>query len=113
LRDIAGVIRSFDYVAAQVGRTVQVGEAAAEGGARADDLLQRFRCEAETALLAGYEEGATDDLLPVDRGLLTLFMLEKAAYEVGYESANRPDWLVVPLRGLARVAQQVLADAPA
>jgi len=111
MRDIAGLIRSFDYVAAQVGRTVQVGEAAAEGGARAEDLLQRFRSEAENALFAGYEEGATEELKPVDRGLVTLFTIEKAAYEIGYESANRPDWLVVPLRGLARVAQQVLADA--
>jgi maltose alpha-D-glucosyltransferase/alpha-amylase len=111
MRDIAGLVRSFDYVAAQVGRTVQVGEAAAEGGARAEDLLQRFRNEAEGALLAGYDEGATEELKPIHRGLLALFTIEKAAYEVGYEAANRPDWLGVPLRGLSRVAGQILVDA--
>jgi maltose alpha-D-glucosyltransferase/alpha-amylase len=104
LRDVAGLIRSFDYVAAQVGRNVQVNEAAAEGGARAEDLLQRFREAAERAMLEGYAESAPDSLLPINQDLLHLFTLEKAAYEVGYEAANRPEWLLVPLRGLARLA---------
>jgi len=113
LRDIAGLIRSFDYVAAQIGRHVQLNEAAAEGGARAEDLLQRFRSEAEAAMLAGYAEGSGDVLPRINRGLLDLFTLEKAAYEIGYEVANRPDWLVVPLRGLARLMNHVLEEAPA
>jgi maltose alpha-D-glucosyltransferase/alpha-amylase len=32
--------------------------------------------------------------------LLQLFIVEKAAYELCYELANRPDWVDVPLRGL-------------
>jgi len=36
----------------------------------------------------------------IDEGLLQLFMVEKAAYEVCYELANRPGWVAVPLRGL-------------
>ncbi len=43
-------------------------------------------------------------------GLLLLFALEKAAYEVGYEAANRPDWLSTPLAGLARLADRALAE---
>jgi maltose alpha-D-glucosyltransferase/alpha-amylase len=112
-RDIAGLIRSFDYVAAQIGRNVQVNEAATEGGARAEDLLQRFRSEAEAAMLAGYGEGSGDALPPINQGLLDLFVLEKAAYEIGYEAANRPDWLAVPLRGLARLMNHILEEAPA
>ncbi len=108
LRDVAGLIRSFDYVAAQVGRTVTLSEKAAEGGARAEELLQRFRTETQACMLQGYSEGAPKELLPVDLDLLDLFILEKAAYEVGYEAANRPEWLVVPLRGLARTARRIL-----
>jgi maltose alpha-D-glucosyltransferase/alpha-amylase len=44
--------------------------------------------------------------------LLKLFMLEKAAYELCYEAANRPAWLEVPLQGLARLADTLLADSP-
>ena len=106
LRDIAGVIRSFDYAAAKVAR----GRAAAapETEARAANLLQRFRNEAASALLAGYAVGAADALPPIDADLLDLFTVEKAAYEIGYEAANRPDWLSVPLNGLAQLADRLL-----
>ncbi len=36
----------------------------------------------------------------LDNELLQLFIVEKAAYEVCYELANRPGWVDVPLRGL-------------
>jgi maltose alpha-D-glucosyltransferase/alpha-amylase len=109
LRDIAGLIRSFDYVAAQVARTArQAG--AAERDARAVDLLRSFRAEAEAAMLAGYAEGAGETSPPIDARLLLLFTLEKAAYEVAYEAANRPDWLAVPLAGLAELADRALAE---
>jgi len=39
--------------------------------------------------------------------LIDLFTLEKAAYEVAYEIANRPPWLIVPLRGLAEITQRL------
>jgi maltose alpha-D-glucosyltransferase/alpha-amylase len=109
LRDLAGLIRSFDYAAAHVARTVKA-RAAAEHQARIDDLLARFVGEAEAALLAGYADGAGDALDPIDGDLLLLFTLEKAAYEVGYEAANRPDWLTVPLMGLARLASQAVQE---
>jgi maltose alpha-D-glucosyltransferase/alpha-amylase len=108
LRDIAGLIRSFDYAAAQVARNRT--NAGAEGEARASDLLQRFRIEASTALLAGYAEGAGDTVPPIDKNLLDLFTIEKAAYEIGYEIANRPTWLAVPLHGLAELTRRVLAE---
>jgi maltose alpha-D-glucosyltransferase / alpha-amylase len=106
LRDLAGVIRSFDYAAAKVAR----GRAAAapEMEARAANLLQRFRNEAASALLAGYAVGAADALPRIDADLLDLFTVEKAAYEIGYEAANRPDWLSVPLTGLAQLADRLL-----
>jgi maltose alpha-D-glucosyltransferase/alpha-amylase len=45
---------------------------------------------------------------PANRALLELFLIEKAAYEIGYEAANRPTWLRVPLAGLCRLLQRVL-----
>ncbi|MBA3591867.1 hypothetical protein, partial [Methylibium sp.] len=48
-----------------------------------------------------------------EAALIDLFTLEKAAYELCYESANRPAWIGVPLRGLAAIAQRLLeAEAP-
>jgi maltose alpha-D-glucosyltransferase/alpha-amylase len=40
-----------------------------------------------------------------------LFLLEKAAYEIHYEASNRPKWLAIPLRGLARIAARLTGAA--
>jgi maltose alpha-D-glucosyltransferase / alpha-amylase len=45
--------------------------------------------------------------------LLDLFLLEKAGYEICYEAASRPSWLGIVVRGLARIAQRVIALAEA
>jgi maltose alpha-D-glucosyltransferase/alpha-amylase len=42
--------------------------------------------------------------------LLDLFLIEKAAYEIRYEAANRPTWIGLPLRGLASLASRLLGD---
>ena len=39
------------------------------------------------------------------QGLLDLFLIQKAAYEIGYELANRPAWLAIPVRGLLDIAR--------
>jgi maltose alpha-D-glucosyltransferase / alpha-amylase len=109
-RDIAGLIRSFDYAAAQAGRNSQASGAAVE--ARGEDLLRRFTVEAERAMIAGYQAGIGNTLPPPDPRLVDFFALEKAAYEITYEAANRPDWLTVPLRGLARLTDRLLAEPP-
>jgi maltose alpha-D-glucosyltransferase/alpha-amylase len=103
LRDVAGVLRSFSYAAAMVERSHPPEPKAAE--ARADSLFETFRRLAADAFLEGYEDAGGR----VDRALLDLFLLEKAAYEVCYEAANRPTWLEVPLRGLAAIATRVLS----
>jgi len=102
LRDVAGVLRSFDYAAA-VGQ--QNLPAASEADvARAHERYAGFRDSAVRAFLHGYtgeEDGGVEPLLD-------LFILEKAAYEVAYEAANRPDWIGVPVAGLARAAERLL-----
>ena len=52
--------------------------------------------------------------MELDNDLLQLFIVEKAAYEVCYELANRPDWVDVPLRGLLETIDVEAAhDGPA
>jgi len=104
-RDVAGLLRSYDYAAHFAGNSgpTDLGEAAL---ARRQKILQRYLPESRDAFLAAYRDAAPDDV-SADT-LLDLFTLEKAAYEICYEAANRPAWLSVPLRGLAQVADRLL-----
>ena len=45
------------------------------------------------------------DEAAVNATLLDMFIIEKAAYELCYELANRPDWVHVPLRGLIETVE--------
>ena len=104
LRDVAGIIRSFDYAAATVERSMK--HAGDEGAARGHALLTRFRVLAEIALLEGYCDGTGHRLSDGEFDLLRLFMMEKAAFEIAYEVANRPDWISTPLCGLAALTEK-------
>ena len=103
LRDVAGMIRSFDYAAAVVKRRAQASHAHLPE-AQVNAFLESFVATAADAFLAGYTEAPN----PVDLELLDVFLIEKAAYEVGYEAANRPAWIDVPLHGLASHALHLL-----
>ncbi len=98
LRDVAGMLRSFDYAAfAAIDQIRAKGiispEAEAIAWAWRDRAANRFR----DAYLAAM---GIDALSPDDDRLLKLFALQKALYEIGYEAANRPGWLSVPVRGV-------------
>ena len=41
------------------------------------------------------------------KALIELFLIEKAAYEIGYEAGNRPAWIGIPLRGLTMLAKRL------
>jgi maltose alpha-D-glucosyltransferase/alpha-amylase len=107
LRDVAGFVRSLDYAAAMA-RRGEDGLAPIEDEGFGDYLV-RFRERSSRVFLAAYR--AVLDAAPVRwidadalAPVLELFVIEKAAYEVNYESANRPGWLDVPLRGLLHAA---------
>ena len=106
-RDVAGMLRSFDYAAAMVVRKGQVGLARTSPGQR-DDLLEQFRERASATFLEGYRGAATGIDLRGEGALLDLFLIEKAAYEITYEAANRPAWLDVPLHGLAALVERII-----
>ncbi|MFN3686672.1 maltose alpha-D-glucosyltransferase [Salinarimonas sp.] len=105
LRDVAGVIRSFDYAASNLKKHRHTPQGPLSE-ARAAHLRGQFSEMAEQAFLAGYREG--DPTSEVNPALLDLFILEKAGYEICYEAANRPSWLDVPLAGFAHVATRLL-----
>ncbi|MGH8445837.1 MAG: maltose alpha-D-glucosyltransferase [Solimonas sp.] len=106
LRDVAGMLRSFDYAAA----TALPGDGAASLGdgeaAARRDVVQRFRTLSADAFLSAWRTAAGDDG-KAGAALLDLFSIEKAAYEISCETNNRPGWLGVPVRGLADIARRL------
>ncbi len=105
LKDVAGMLRSFDYAmhAAVFDFTAKRPDA----GEVVHAAAGRWRGEAIASFLAGYDEVARRGTIagagPESTGLLELFLLEKAMYELAYEIDNRPDWIRIPLAGLLRV----------
>jgi maltose alpha-D-glucosyltransferase/alpha-amylase len=99
MRDVAGMVRSFDYAASIIERERKLA-AGAPGQARAHELLRAFRAIAEKRFLDAYGEGRGRALDERERRVIEAFAIEKAAYEIVYESTNRPDWAGIPLRGL-------------
>jgi maltose alpha-D-glucosyltransferase/alpha-amylase len=114
LRDVAGMLRSFDYAAASAlaGRAPG-SEQAAE---RQHVLVEHFRQCASRVFLDAYRKVLHEAPRSwvnarAEQSLLDMFLLEKAAYEVRYEATNRPSWIGIPLAGLARVADRILVEA--
>jgi len=100
LRDVAGMLRSFHY-AAEVARHEH--EDSPDAAASVADWEERSR----TRFLEGYfgTEGI-DRVLPGEEAtqlLLQAFELDKAVYEVGYETAYRPSWVGIPLGAIRRL----------
>ena len=92
-KDVAGMCRSFDYLLRHVAKLTSRPYVAAELA-----LL-------ETCYLDAYREGAVSQpWWPADReaadGLVAMFKLDKAIYELAYELNNRPDWIDVPLAAI-------------
>ncbi|MDE2229600.1 MAG: maltose alpha-D-glucosyltransferase [Alphaproteobacteria bacterium] len=103
IRDVAGMLRSFDYAA-----WTALEHATANQPDLRNELLQAILLWRENVtrgfldIYVGAMAGCR--LWPADedlaRRLLKLFLIEKAALETAYELGNRPDWIAVPLRGL-------------
>jgi maltokinase len=93
LRDVAGMLRSFDYAA----RHQLIGHPDAEAlSGKARDWARRNGA----AFCAGYAEAGGLDPAANDV-LLRALQLDKAVYEVLYEARHRPSWLPIPLESLA------------
>ena len=102
LRDVAGMLRSFAYAAS--------ASELLRGVPAPDGWEERAR----SAFLEAYMETVEPSLLPAGRPatekLLAIFELEKAVYELRYELNNRPDWVPIPVAGIARLLHEDLSQ---
>lgn len=109
LKDIAGMLRSFNYAA-----YTALAHATTErpmDSAKFEPLVRDWEAEAGRVFLAAYAEAihcsglfATDASL---RSLLDLFLLEKALYEVRHELDSRPEWVVIPLGSILSLLESM------
>ena len=90
IRDIAGMLRSFDYVAGSLAQQTPAVDASA------------WAHDARVAFVDGYIASSGVDVR-AQRALLDAFEIDKAVYEAIYEKWNRPDWIGIPLAAVARL----------
>ncbi|MET0782669.1 MAG: aminoglycoside phosphotransferase [Microbacterium sp.] len=96
LRDVAGMLRSFDYVA---------GSIRLDNPDRSPEAVREWALAARRSFVEGYA-GTTGAELDVESPLLAALELDKAVYEAIYESRNRPTWVTIPLRAIARLVEK-------
>ena len=98
LRDVAGMLRSFAY-ATSAASILRGTTAPADFENRARRIfLEHYFSTIEPSLLPSGDAGIWN--------LLSIFELEKAIYELQYELDNRPDWLPIPVAGIARLLEE-------
>jgi len=97
-RDVAGMLRSFDYAPQVVARSLaeEDPEGAAQRAYRAEEWAERNK----EHFLQAYAGGP---LTPEQRVLLDAYVADKAVYETVYETRNRPSWVTIPLTAIARI----------
>lgn len=101
-RDVAGMVRSFDYAAAATLRDLEPGGLdAAQAAYRADEWVAHN----VHAFLAGYAAERGAEITEAEQVLLDAYVADKAVYEAAYEARNRPTWLDIPLTALARLVK--------
>jgi maltose alpha-D-glucosyltransferase / alpha-amylase len=105
LRDVAGMMRSFQYAAYS---------ALWQPAMRTEDVpfLERWADlwyrEMSSVFLQSYLKTTANAIFVPQNAddlqvLLEAYLLDKAVYEIGYELNNRPDWVVIPIRGIKHI----------
>jgi maltose alpha-D-glucosyltransferase/alpha-amylase len=109
MRDVAGILRSFDYAAAASVHNRPATSPKLDE--KQLDLLGKFTNAASDAFVKAYQTVLAEAEHPwieaeAEDRLLRMFLIEKAAYEICYEAANRPAWIAFPLRGLTKLLER-------
>jgi maltose alpha-D-glucosyltransferase/alpha-amylase len=107
LRDVAGMLRSFHYAAHSALRGSTSALLMQHSSIPLQMWADYWTAWVSAAFLRSYLEAATPGgFLPQDQSqietLLTVYLLEKAIYELRYEINNRPDWVRIPLEGISQ-----------
>lgn len=106
MRDVAGMIRSFQYAAyAALFGQVSGVPTKPEMTNAVESWARFWTAWISATYLKGYFETAGKAQFvpgnPEERHrVFDAFLLQKALYEVAYELNNRPDWVRIPLRGI-------------
>jgi maltokinase len=100
-RDVAGMLRSFDYAVRAVVRDVPgTEEESGQIAYRAEEWVRRNTA----SFVDGYVEARGRALTDDEWALVTAYVADKAVYEAVYETRNRPTWADIPLAALRRLA---------
>lgn len=100
-RDVAGMIRSFDYAASTVARDLGGTE---EEAAEINHRAAAWTAHTAAAFLAGYTDLRGTAMSDAETTLLRAYVADKAIYEAVYEARNRPGWLEIPLAAISGIA---------
>ena len=97
------MLRSFDYARWSA---LKAHAHDADEIARFEPALREWQELTRSAFLEAYARTAAGAVpgATLDAGLLALFELDKAMYELRYELNNRVDWVQVPLQGILGLA---------
>jgi trehalose synthase-fused probable maltokinase len=111
LRDTAGMVRSFHYAAHHgLMGLVARGALLSEERPELEPWAHHWFAWVAADFLRGYLDASRGTaFLPRDReeleALLTVYLLEKAVYELGYELNNRPEWVYLPVAGIRQLLE--------
>jgi maltose alpha-D-glucosyltransferase/alpha-amylase len=109
LRDVAGMLRSFDYAAYAALRQSPSSPDESPEARRSILAATRLWVDGVSAEFLRVYRTIADGvgILPTESAelqlLLDAYLLEKAVYELDYELNNRPDWAEIPIRGLLQL----------
>jgi maltokinase len=96
-RDVAGMLRSFDYASLVI-------ESPDAGGGHSASRAHEWADRNRDAFLDGYREVAGQDARTGEEAtLVAAYEADKAVYELVYETRNRPDWVHIPMEAIERL----------